>query len=463
MSQLAANAAYWPGAWPAEDAGPERLQAPRGEAGPSLADGESLLTLAVRQAPGAQMAVRRGPDEVFLLRSLFGRRVLRDPARTLVERIDPLTLEPTACSPELPAGPWWAGGLAVMADGNITVVSGRWAHRLDGDDLDVIASRELPAPRPYNSFVALADGTVITKDFDQELSAPCRVHALDGRTLADRCEPIDLGEPVIARLSADGGSVFAVGRDRVHRLDWDGASLHRVDNWSPRYRTRDGQGHGWDPVIAGGRIWFLDQGRHRFRLSMRGSGLDRGHVSLHAIDLSDQSNHFELAICGRSHGSITNPPLIDPSRGIAVGYDSAAGRVTAFGIPDDPADRPEPIWQAKHHTAPHLLRFDDTGELVLFDHRAPWPLGTRAGSTLLAAGLSDLMRRSGERRPGLEARLATRLAGEDVVIVDIGTGEEKGRTTMPVMGQSVAFPTAGGNRDLITANFTGVQRVGVAP
>ena len=50
MSQPLANNAYWKGPWPAEDGGPERLQAPTGEAGPGVASHEHFELLANRHA-----------------------------------------------------------------------------------------------------------------------------------------------------------------------------------------------------------------------------------------------------------------------------------------------------------------------------------------------------------------------------------------------------------------------------
>lgn len=408
------------------------------------------------------MVVRRGPGEYFLLRSDLGRRALRGAhSTTIVERIDPVTLATTVESEVLPSGPWWMGGLAVMADGNVTVVGGSWAHRLDGDTLEVIAKRRLSAPRPYNSFVALADGTVITKDIDRSLESSCRVHALDPQTLEDRCEPVDIGEPAIARLSADGENVYVVGRDHVHRLRWDGERLASDPDWKPLYRVGPGKGYGWDPVIAAGRLWFLDQGRHRYTVSMRGSGLDHGAVSFHVIDLADQRNHFRLDVSGRAYGSATNPPLVDPQRMVAIGYDSAGGHVKAWDIPDDPAVEPTVKWERAADCAPHLLLMPDTGELMLHDHHAPWPLHTRTMSRLLDAGPADLMRRLGERTPAMEPKLAKRLGGEEIIVLDVESGEERGRTNIPVLSQTVCFPAPGEDRDAIITNFTSIHRVGV--
>ena len=446
--------------WPAEDGGAARLQAPVGEPGLQLAAGEHFEVLAERRVSGIQMIVRGADGSLYALRSLLGRRVMKDPARTVIEKLDQLTLEAVATSPELPAGPWWAGGLAVLADGSIVAISGRWVHRLDAQSLHVLNARELPVDAPYNSFVALPDGTLFTKDFDRDLRRPASLLALDPVTLEDRAAPLRLPETVIARLSAADGKIYCVGIDHVMRVDWNGGRME-LDPWRWRYRTGPGAGYGWDPVIALGRLWFLDQGRHRFRLSMRGSALDRGPVRLHSIPLDDASKATSVAICGRDWGAITNPPLIDPDRGIAVGYDTANGQMSAFDIPADPFERPTFRWTKEIHSGPHLLRWGPSGELIACDHRAPWPLHTRLASRLLDTSLSDALRRSGERTPELEPKLADRLAGEDAVVLDIETGEERGRATLPVLSQSVMFPTAGANRDAILTTMTAIFRVGV--
>jgi hypothetical protein len=390
----------------------------------------------------------------------MGRRVLKDPAKAVVERIDPQTLEPIASSPDLAAGPWWAGGIAVIADGSLISVSGRWIHRLDPDTLEPIAARELPANRPYNSFVVLADGTIVTKDFDHNLREPATVHAIDPVTLEDRAEPLQLPETVIARLSADESGIYAVGVSTAMRVLFDGSSL-TLDDWNHRYLTDPGQSYGWDPVIGAERLWFLDQGRHRFRVSMRGSGLDSGQVHLHSIPLEEAGGATRVAICGESHGSITNPPLIDPERMIAVGYDSANGRMAGWDIPDDPASAPLLKWERAIHSGPHLIRYPDTGEIIVADHRAPWPTSTRAFSRLIDGALSDALRRSHERNPELEPKIASRISGEDMVVLDIETGEEKARATMPLFAQSVMFPTPLGNRDVLMSTVTGLFRCGV--
>jgi hypothetical protein len=147
---------------------------------------------------------------------------------------------------------------------------------------------------------------------------------------------------------------------------------------------------------------------------------------------------------------------------IAIGYDSANGWITGFDIPEDPASSPVERWRKPLHTAPHLMRFADTGELIACDHRAPWPAATTIASRLLDWRLAEPLRRSGLKNPHLEPRLAKTFAGEDMVVLDIETGEEKARATMPVVAQSVMFPLAGENRDVVMSTMTGIFRLGVS-
>ena len=149
---------YWPSRWPGEDGGPQRTQAPRSGTGLGLRPGEQLEVVS-RDAAAATMVVLRDPGEAYLLRHTGG-----PDAISWVEQIDPESLEPIVRSPDLPGGPTWPGGLAAHANGSLYVAFGRHVHRL-GPDTVPIATRRLPRDRPYNSFVILPDGHLVTKDF----------------------------------------------------------------------------------------------------------------------------------------------------------------------------------------------------------------------------------------------------------------------------------------------------------
>lgn len=414
----------WPSRWPAEDAGPSRLQHPWGGTGLALLPGEQLTSTS-RLALACTMVVLRDPGEAYLLCHTGG-----DEAVAWVEQIDPVTLECVRRSPDLAGGPTWPGGLAAHADGSIQVVFGRHAHRLSAA-LEIEAASELPRDRPYNSFVALPDGHLVTKDFGgrrpgAELSGSddCELLLLAPDTLAV-VATCTLPERSIARLSADGDDVYVVGTEHLWRVRRDGATLSVDTGFRPRYRTIEGQTYGWDAVIVGGAAWFLDngEGSERYAGTFRGQGTNTAPLHLVRVDLADASVQL-VEVCGLPGGLIANPPAVDVDRRIAVGYDSGNGVVTAFHL--DGAGRIERMaWQRTLNHAAHPLRYADTGELVLLHH--------------------DPERGS-----------------EQAVVLDIVTGAELGRADTGSPVQSVVFTTAGFGRAFYVCSFTTVSRIAVA-
>jgi hypothetical protein len=416
---MADAAALWPSPWPAEDGGPARRQAAGG--GLRVAAGERLVATS-RTAVASTMVVLRDPGEVFLLCHTGG-----EEAVSWVERIDPVTLDPLGRSPDLPGGPAWPGGLAAHAGGSLHVVFGNHAHRLS-PGLDVQASRLLPRARPYNSFVVLPDGHLVTKDFGGSrpgapVSGPppaTELLVLDPEGL-DVVAVHPLPEPSIARLSARGSEVVVVGEDSVFTVGWDGRRLERGRR--VRYRTEPGQTYGWDAVVDGGAAWFLDdgEGSDRYNGSLRGLGLSDAPLRLHRVDL-DAGGRTSAEVCGLRGGLVANPPAVDLERGVAVGYDSGNGRVAGFTVDRDGSLRRR--WEKALDHAAHPLRYPETGELVLHHF---------------------------DRQRG----------AEQLVVLDIETGAELARVDTGSPVQSVVFPAAGFDRDLYTCSFTTVTRIHV--
>jgi hypothetical protein len=58
--------------------------------------------------------------------------------------------------------------------------------------------------------------------------------------------------------------------------------------------------------------------------------------------------------------------------------------------------------------------------------------------------------------------LVARITREDVLVLDIDSGEERGRAPVPSLFQSVLFPCPGWNRDLYYCSFSTVARIAVA-
>jgi sugar lactone lactonase YvrE len=87
------------------------------------------------------------------------------------------------------------------------VVNGRCIHRLDRR-CQPVAQAPLPVAEPYNSFVVLDNGLIVTKNLSQTTVAHIRV--LDTQTLQAVAPDVLLLEPSVARLSALGNTVCAV-------------------------------------------------------------------------------------------------------------------------------------------------------------------------------------------------------------------------------------------------------------
>lgn len=415
---------YWGSPWPAEDGGARRLQVPTGTTGGlGLGDGRSLV-VTHRESPGTTMVVLRDPGEVYVLRHTFGPEVV-----AWVEQVHPESLEVLRRTPDLPAGPMWPGGLACHADGSLHVVFGNHVHRLSAD-LDVLASATLPRLRPYNSFVVLPDGSLVTKDFggprpgrEPEPPEPAELLVLDPVDLSIR-DHLVLPERSIARLSADADDVYVVGDTSLLRVRWNGTSLRLDRDLRSPYRSLEGQTYGWDAVIAAGAAWFLDDGEGTDRYTGSFTGIGISPSPLHVVRVDLASGAVALTeVCGLPNGLIANPPLVDVDRGIVVGFDSSNGVLVGFDLAEDGTLAPR--WRRDQHHASHLLLFPDTGELVTADHDG--------------------------------ARMA-----EQVVVVDIDTGDELARADTGGPLQSAVFPAAGWHHDAYLTSFSTLSRISTA-
>ena len=116
-----------------------------------------------------------------------------------------------------------------------------------------------------------------------------------------------------------------VGDASLLRVGWDGRFVPDPD-FRAAYLTDEGQTYGWDCVLALGAAWFLDNGdgSTNFDGSFRGKGISTSPLQLIRVDLADGSVS-SAAVCEAAGGLITNPPIVDEARRIAVGYDSGNG------------------------------------------------------------------------------------------------------------------------------------------
>jgi hypothetical protein len=375
------------------------------------------LAATTRDVFVANMVVLRRAGEVYLQ----GSTSLGPDNAAFVERIDPATLAPLARSPDLDAGGvWWPGGIVAHANGFLYVTHGTFCHKLDAD-CRLVASRRLPRPQAYNSLLVLRDGRLVMKNMVRAGGARSALVVLEPEALEPTGPEVELPEGSIARISATDEHVYVVGEHTAFRLRYDGGRLALDPEWRCRYRIHPDQTYGWDPVLALGNAWVLDNGENTFATSFRGGGTASGPIHLVRVALDDARDWELTAPFGLPHGTVANPPAVDESRRIVVAYDSGNARIAAFryGGPGDFAR----LWEHGFGAGNHFVLYPDTGELVVNDH---------------VDG-----------------------AGEHVVVLDVETGVERGRVATGSPVQSVVFQAAGFARDLYACSFMTVARVQV--
>jgi hypothetical protein len=411
---------YYDSPFPGEDGGPRRQLIPRSP-GLNLQPGERL-TVTARNLMFLNMPILRAPGEVFVQ----GNTQPWENTTSWVERIEPVTLETLARSPDMPGGPFWAGGIMAHENGYLYVTYGRYCHKLDAG-CALIASRELPRNRPYNSLLALSDGNLVMKDFIRDGSARSNFSVLEPERLEPVGPEVEIPEGSIARISADrsedGEFVYVIGDHTAFRYRYERGTLTRDESWSFRYRIQPGaeQSYGWDAVIADGYAWFMDNGANEFRGNFRDTGTATGPLHLYQVDVTPDLlggiDSASLTPFG-PRGTIVNPPLVDASRQIVVAYDSGNARIAGFRYTrgSEGFDR---LWAHDFGASNHFLLFPDTGEIVVNDFD---------GTT------------------------------EHVVVLDIESGAEKGRVATGSPIQSAVFQSPDWNRDIYTCSFTTLSR-----
>lgn len=392
------------------------------------------------------MAIERDPGQWYVggtMPAFSG-----PPPHGWVERVDPVTLDALAVSPDLPCGEHvWCGAILAHANGSILSVNGSYLHRLDPDDLSIQAERELPADRSHNGLLALGDGTLITKDLRLEGQGGTTITRLDPDTLELVATPLRLPEGSMGRIAADhvvddaggvGDVVYVPGTEHLWRLVVDGDELVIDDRWQPRYREAgDRFGLAWDACLSAGSCWVLDCGdvasvrrihgtepNGRFDqppgrdLSWRLDAPWDGPQRLHRISLDDPDDRVSIAPFGTAGGGVIAPPVHVPEADMAIAWDSINGGLAGVSTVGGGL---EVAWQLGVRASMQPVVFPDSGELVINDF-------TAEGS-------------------------------DDLVVVDVASGAVLDRVPTGSRIANGMFLSAGGDRDVWYCSTLAVARV----
>ncbi len=387
------------------------------------------------------MVIERDPGQWYLGGTMPA--FAGPPPHGWVERIDPDTLEPLASSPDLPCGEHvWCGAILAHANGSVMSVNGSYLHRLDPDDLSIIVERRLPADRSHNGLLALADGTLVTKDLRLEGQGGTTITRLDADTLELIGEPMVLPEGSMGRIAADTDAdgddlVYVPGTEHLWRLRV-GADRLLLDDWKPRYRAAyDRVGLSWDACLSDGHCWIMDCGdilsvrrihqtepNGRFAappgrdLSWRLPAPWDGAQRLFRVSLDDPTDIMAIEPFGTPGGGIIAPPVHVPEAEMAVAWDSVNGGLAGISTVDGGL---EVAWHLDIRASMQPIVFPESGELVINDFTAD--------------------------------------GSDDLVVVDVTTGELIDRTQTGSRVANGMFLTSGGERDVFYCSTLTVARI----
>ena len=342
-------------------------------------------------------------------------------------------------SPQLPCGDHvWCGAIAGHANGSIYKVNGSFMHRLD-PDCQVMAERKLTVDQAHNGLLILLDGSVATKDLRLAGQGPSTITRLSPDTFEVMGPPLALPEGSMGRIANDqtdaGEFIYIPGIERVWRIQVAPNELSIDDGWAPQYRTEGGeQGLSWDGCISEGALWLMDNGdidslraiygehpNGRFDvpsayLSWRRSAPWSGPQRLLKISL--ESGEVDAAApFGTPGGGIIAPPVNVPEHSTCIAWDSINGELAGVAT-DETTLRVR--WTVDARPSMQPVVFPETGELVINDYKT----------------------------------------GDDqLIVVDIPTGEVTSRVSLGSRVANGMFLTAGLDRDVYYCSTLAISHV----
>lgn len=436
LDRVERHPGYWPSAWPVECGGNRRQKASPGRL--DAGTGSAAATT-VRNDRWNVMVVEREPGEWFVGGTMAA--FSGPPPFGWVQRIDIETLEPLATSPDLPCGEHvWCGAILAHANGSIHSVNGSYLHRLDPTNLSVVAEKALPADRAHNGLLSLSDGTLITKDLRLEGQGGTTITRLDPDSL-EVLDTLVLPEGSMGRIAADrtatGDHLYVPGTEHLWRLDITADAMD-IDDWQPQYRAaHDRWGLAWDSCISDGYAWVMDCGdiesvrmihhvepNGRYEeppgraMSWRRDAPWDGAQRLLRVSLDDPTDIASIEPFGTAGGGIIAPPVHVPEHNMAIAWDSINGGLA--GVSTAGGDL-EVAWQLDVRPSMQPIVFPDSGELVINDFTAD--------------------------------------GSDDVIVVDIASGELLDRVSTGSRIANGMFLTAGGARDVFYCTTLFLTRI----
>ena len=413
---------YFDSAWPVECGGNRRQKAATGKLLSKNSKTEMISTVSDKWNV---MVIQRDKNEFFLGGTM---PYFNGPKPYgWVQKINSDSLEVLNESPQLPCGDHvWCGAIAAHENGSIIKVNGSFMHVLS-PECEVILEKELPINQAHNGLLILSDGTIVTKDCRLENQQNSTITRLDPNTLELLHEPFALPEGSMGRIASDlnddGEFIYIPGIERIWRIKVLPDALELDEDWQPQYRNANqSQGLAWDGCISEGNLWVMDNGdiesvrsiygvnpngrvAENTHLSWRNPAPWKGRQRLIKFDLiSGEKTSIEPF--DKEGGGIIAPPVNVPEYEMCIAWDSINGGLAGIST----IDRKLAVsWQLDMRPTMQPVVFPESGELVINNFE------------------------NGE---------------DELIVVDIATGELLSRAKVNARLANGMFLTPGFNRDI---------------
>ena len=413
---------YFDSAWPVECGGNRRQKAAIGTLSSKNSKTEMISTVSDKWNV---MVIQREKNEFFLGGTM---PYFNGPKPYgWVQKINPDTLEVLNESPQLPCGDHvWCGAIAAHKNGSVIKVNGSFMHVLS-PDCEVILEKELPINQAHNGLLILSDGTIVTKDCRLENQQNSTITRLDPNTLELLHEPFALPEGSMGRIASDlnddGEFIYIPGIERIWRIKVLPDALELDEDWQPQYRNgNQSQGLAWDGCISEDSLWVMDNGdiesvrsiygvnpngrvAENTHLSWRSPAPWKGRQRLIKFDLIS-GDKIAIEPFDKEGGGIIAPPVNVPEYEMCIAWDSINGGLAGIST----TDRKLAVsWQLDMRPTMQPVVFPESGELVINNFE------------------------NGE---------------DELIVVDIATGELLSRAKVNARLANGMFLTPGFNRDI---------------
>ena len=413
---------YFDSAWPVECGGNRRQKAATGTLSSRNSKTEMISTVSDKWNV---MVIQREKNEFFLGGTM---PYFNGPKPYgWVQKINPDTLEVLNESPQLPCGDHvWCGAIAAHKNGSVIKVNGSFMHVLS-PDCEVILEKELPINQAHNGLLILSDGTIVTKDCRLENQQNSTITRLDPNTLELLHEPFALPEGSMGRIASDlnddGEFIYIPGIERIWRIKVLPDALELDEDWQPQYRNgNQSQGLAWDGCISEDSLWVMDNGdiesvrsiygvnpngrvAENTHLSWRSPAPWKGRQRLIKFDLIS-GDKIAIEPFDKEGGGIIAPPVNVPEHEMCIAWDSINGGLAGIST----TDRKLAVsWQLDMRPTMQPVVFPESGELVINNFE------------------------NGE---------------DELIVVDIATGELLSRAKVNARLANGMFLTPGFNRDI---------------